>query len=345
MEKAKAAVSDFIDDRHKTGHHDTTVHENVAPAVVNETVKKTRHDEIQTAVVKADDPSATADREVHQDHHHTTVQPIKDREVLPETHKHHVAPVQERHLDHGNDADIRRRLEQERARFHDTRVEAPTVQSQSTAPTVAGEHVHHHVHETIQPVLQKEVIQPTVVHTTVPVHEVHHKEPVHHTASALPAVSLSDYQRQGGTLSGRNERIDGFEGEPKAVAAAIGGTPLSSSTGHTGTTGVGAGAPRTHRRRSSSASSSDREKVGGSRRNPLASGTTGTGYNTTTGHGDHGLTGGDRRHVGTDGPIGSTDAHNTTHADNTGPRHKSNMLNKLDPRVDANYDGKAGVGK
>ena len=38
------------DDRHKTGHHDTTVHENVAPAVVNETVKKTRHDEIQTAV-------------------------------------------------------------------------------------------------------------------------------------------------------------------------------------------------------------------------------------------------------------------------------------------------------
>lgn len=81
------------------------------------------------------------------------------------------------------------------------------------------------VHETIQPVLQKEVIQPTVVHTTVPIHEVHH-ESQHHTASALPAVSLSEYQRQGGTLSGRDERIDGFEGEPKAVTSAIGGTPL-----------------------------------------------------------------------------------------------------------------------
>lgn len=84
------------------------------------------------------------DREVHQDHYHTTVQPIQDREVLPEQHKHTVAPVQERHIDHGDDAAVRRRLEEERARFHDTRVEAASVHTQSTAPTVAGEHVHHH---------------------------------------------------------------------------------------------------------------------------------------------------------------------------------------------------------
>jgi hypothetical protein len=85
------------------------------------------------------------------------------------------------------------------------------------------------VHETIQPILQKEVIQPSVVHTTVPIHEVHHEAPVIHSASALPAVSLSEFQRQGGTLSGRGERVDGFEGEPKAIGAALGGSPVTST--------------------------------------------------------------------------------------------------------------------
>ncbi len=84
------------------------------------------------------------DREVHVDHYHTSIQPIKDREVLPEQHKHYVAPVEERHIDRGNDAEIRRRLEAERAQFKDQRIEAGTVHTQSTAPTVAGEHVHHH---------------------------------------------------------------------------------------------------------------------------------------------------------------------------------------------------------
>lgn len=164
------------------------------------------------------------------------------------------------------------------------------------------------MHEIIQPVLQKEVIQPTVVHTTVPIHEVHHNEPKVHTASALPAVSLSEYQRQGGTLSGRGERVDGFEGEPKAVSQAIGGAPLAS----TGLMG-GTGAPTTSRlHRSGSASSSDEERRAG------------------------------RRHVGTDGPIGSS---NTTGSGSTAPHHKSNLLNKLDPRVDSNNDGKAGFGK
>lgn len=228
MEKAKAAVSEFM---HKAGHNDTIVHEKVAPAVVKETIKKSRHDEIQTAV----------DREVHVDHYHTSIQPVYDREVLPEQHKHHVAPVQERHIDKGDDAAIRRRLEEERAQFRDVRTEAAAVHTQSTAPTVAGQHVHHHVHETIQPVLQKEVIQPSVVHTTVPIHEVIHEQPIHHTASALPAVSLSEFQRHGGTLSGREERIDGFEGEPKAVGAALGGAPITTSsttlTGHHTTSG------------------------------------------------------------------------------------------------------------
>lgn len=123
--------------RQKAGHHDTTVHEKVAPAVIQEQVIKQRHEEAQTAI----------DREVHQDHYHTSVQPVKDREVLPEQHAHRMAAVEEREIQHGDSNAIKARLEEERMQFQNTRTEAGTKETHSVAPVIAGEHVHHHVHE------------------------------------------------------------------------------------------------------------------------------------------------------------------------------------------------------
>ena len=98
---------------------------------------KQRHEEAQTAI----------DREVHQDHYHTSVQPVKDREVLPEKHSHRMAAVEEREIQHGDQNAIAARLEQERMQFQDSRTEAGTKETHSVAPVIAGEHVHHHVHE------------------------------------------------------------------------------------------------------------------------------------------------------------------------------------------------------
>ena len=123
--------------RAKAGHHDTTVHEKVAPAIVQEEIVRKRHEEATTAI----------DREVHQDHYHTSIQPVKDREVLPEQHTHQMAPVEVRELHHGDESTIRARLEQEAAQFKSTRVEGAVQETHSVAPTIAGEHVHHHVHE------------------------------------------------------------------------------------------------------------------------------------------------------------------------------------------------------
>lgn len=79
-----------------------------------------------------------------------------------------------------------------------------------------------------------------MVHTTVPIHEVHHNEAKHHAASALPAVSMADFKKQGGTLSGREERYDGFEGEPRAVGGALGGSTTGTGlTGHHSNTTAG----------------------------------------------------------------------------------------------------------
>lgn len=130
MDKVKAALTDFT---HKSGHHDTTVHEAVAPAVVHETVKPHQHEEINTAV----------DKEVHQDHYHRTVQPVQDREVLPEQHSAKLGAVQHREFDHRDADATKRALVDDQARFADERRVEDTTHSQSVAPTVGGEHVHH----------------------------------------------------------------------------------------------------------------------------------------------------------------------------------------------------------
>ena len=69
MEKAKQAVASLLS---HDGKHKTTVDQDVREAVVDEHVLPKQHEEVTTAV----------DKEVHQDHHQTIVQPVKDQEVL-----------------------------------------------------------------------------------------------------------------------------------------------------------------------------------------------------------------------------------------------------------------------
>ena len=137
MDSAKAKVSEFL---HKGGKHDTTVHEKVAPAVTHETVNPHQHENVTTAV----------DREVHQDHHHTSVQPVHDKQVRPEQHHYNELPMERKEFKHGNDEDVSRVLQSDASKFKDKSVTSPTTSTQKHEPTLAGEHVHHHVHENIQ---------------------------------------------------------------------------------------------------------------------------------------------------------------------------------------------------
>ncbi|KAI9646863.1 hypothetical protein NHQ30_004863 [Ciborinia camelliae] len=283
MDRAKAAVSDFLS---KNGKHETTVHEIINPAVKNENVTKTRHEDATTAI----------DREVHQDHHHTSVQPIHDREVLPEQHSHQLGAVEHRNIQHGDDSHVKERLAAEQAQFKNTRTVGETQHTASQGATVAGEHIHHHVHETIQPVIQKETVQPSVVHTTIPVHEVHQNEAKHHTATALPAVSMDEFRKQGGSLGGREERTDAFGGEPKSVGGTLGGAGARGTTSLT-------------------------EEEGAK-------------------HGHHTAT-----HPGVDSTHAGNTHHHTTSNSSTDSHKKASLMDKLNPKVDSNGDGKAGFMK
>jgi len=334
MDKVKAALTDFTA---RSGHHDTTVHEAVAPAVVHETVKPHTHEEVVTAV----------DKEVHQDHYHRTVQPVQDRAVLPETHTAKLGAVQHREFDHRDHDSIKKDLVQEQAQFRDERVVENQTKSQSVAPTVGGEHIHHHIHETIQPVVNKEVIQPNVVHTTVPIHEVHHNKATVHGTTALPAMTMDEFKTKGGVLSGREERYDEFEGVPKNIgggtAGGFGHVRDSDASGH-------------HH-------GSEHHSHGDFANTPNHSGAaSGLGHSThasrdptgnvaresslsNTSSGTHGI--GSARHSGTDGVIGtdnSTGHRETGHSDyDSTTQKKPSLIDRLNPMKDADHDGKKGV--
>lgn len=199
MDKTKRVVNDFMS---KAGHHDTTVHESTAPAVEHKTVKPTQHEQVTTAV----------DKEVHQDHYHRTVQPVKAREVMPEQHTAKVAGTVHREFDHRDNQTAERAIRAEADKLRNERHVEGTTHTQSKAPVVQGEHVHHHVHETIQPVIHKEVIQPEVVHTTVPIHEVHRNAAQVHSTTEMPAISIDEFQRKSGNLGSQHEKS--FDGCP-----------------------------------------------------------------------------------------------------------------------------------
>ena len=228
ISETKHKISSFLG---RDGQADTTVHETINPAVEHEHISKAQREERQKII----------DREIHQEHHHTTVQPIVDKEVAPTTHSSRIEGVEIREIQHGNDAKVRTELERERAQFRNTQDVAPTQVSETQQPTVAGEHIHHHVHENIQPVIEKDIYQEHVIHSTKPVHEIHQNESIHHTASTLPPIDVSSFKQQGGKLEGRQERVDAFQGAPKPIETqkdhTIGGPGAKGSTTVTGNQG------------------------------------------------------------------------------------------------------------
>merc|ERR1712098_271761 len=148
MQAAKDAVHKFTSKR----GHDTTVDENVTGAVTKENIRPHQHEERTQAL----------DREVHQDHYHTTVQPVSHQEQLPEKHTHNLIPTEHREIRHEDPNHSKSQAAAHLAQFQSGSTTHETTRSAENKATVAGEHVHHHVHDTVLPAVPKEPIQPQV---------------------------------------------------------------------------------------------------------------------------------------------------------------------------------------
>lgn len=362
MDAARAAISKITS---RQGHK-TDVDEVVNPAVTSETIKPHRHEEMTEAV----------DREVHQDHYHTTVQPVAHREVIPEKHTHNLAPQVTKEFRHDNEDETRRTVESELGRFQNTSTTHQTTHSQAAAPSVTGEHVHHHVHETVQPVIHKETIQPEVVHTTVPIHEIHHASSTHHGMSALPMKTLDEFKQAGGLVTGsKSHTHEEYEGAPRPYNDKLTTTIEKVLPGHHGssTTGQTTGGLTSGTHGSSGLAGTEHNRTGGlaggnnygSDTRGTHGGLTGNNYDSNTSSGlvgtgsnydnqrsglsgsEHnrtgGLSSGSRDYDnGRDSGIGGVgrDSHETSQQ-----HSKPSLMDKLNPKVDANGDGKAGFMK
>lgn len=132
-------------DAGKGGQDTATMDRNTAPEVEHETVKR-RHEQREQKVLE---------RERHQDHHKTTVQPLQEREVMPKQHFHEQAEVQHQRVNRDVDRDAEAMLERKQAQFQNTSKEAGTRNEFVQEPTLSSERTHHHLYETVQPVVEK----------------------------------------------------------------------------------------------------------------------------------------------------------------------------------------------
>jgi len=162
---------------------DQTVDAEVAPAVEHTHVKKQHETREQTVVEK----------EKHQDHYHTTVQPLKDSEVLPE--KHDYTQETKNVSVNRDDGGAKAKAEADAAGFKSTK-DQKQFESKTQEPTQVGEHVHHHLHETVVPVIEKEVIDPSVTHKRVDVKEKIQEPAKNHGVTTNSAVSVGEFEKK-----------------------------------------------------------------------------------------------------------------------------------------------------
>ena len=284
--------------------------------------------------------------------------------------------VEHHEFRHGNDEETRLRLERERAQFRDTTTKHEQTFSSSEAPTVMGEHVHHHVHETVQPVINKETIAPEVVHTIQPIHETHHATAQVHGTSILPTKTLSDFTASGGDLRGHTgTAVETYDGVPRSYNKAMQREQTEADLNpdqvgvegpkshHTGGTGLSGQEPFTDRFEGHELGHGSSGHTGTS---GVGSGTSGVGSGMTGRHqgelddtrGEY--ESGDRlggRTAGTDGlPRSNFDKSGASRyqeskeymgdrGTDTSTGKKPSLMDKLNPMKDSNGDGQKGFMK
>jgi hypothetical protein len=220
-------VKNFLSSSHKGDS--TEVCSETAPAVVQEHIKPVEKVEVTEAV----------DRERHIHHHQHRVQPVEAHEVKATEHKHNILPEVTREHKEDMLPEHREKLEAMRTQQQNVQQVGSVERTEAHQGAVANESVIHHVHETIQPVVQKETIAPTTVHTTVPIHEKIHEAPIVHEATTLPTVTLDEFKTK---IGGAHSHKDGnhhhqfYQGEPRIGGGQTTTTGAATTTHQHGVT-------------------------------------------------------------------------------------------------------------
>ncbi|SOV02013.1 uncharacterized protein UDID_04897 [Ustilago sp. UG-2017a] len=139
------------------------------------------------------------ERHVHHIQHHT--QPVLDSEHSAEqihTQIHPVTKVHETHASADKDAAL---LTSVAGKHRDQYAEAPVHRQVVDKGERVKEHIHHHIHNVVQPIIEKDTHEYHRVQTTIPTHVVIHEAPIVHESTHHQPVSKDEFLRGGGNLT------------------------------------------------------------------------------------------------------------------------------------------------
>ncbi|KAI1266304.1 hypothetical protein F5Y18DRAFT_383046 [Xylariaceae sp. FL1019] len=182
LDTAETATTEVVERTEDVQEDTATIHKEQAAVVVHEDVKPHELEKVDTVV----------DKEIHQDHYHTTVVPVKDTKVLPTEHVYQDNEA-EYDIDHRNNA-AKKAAKKKAESIRNEKAVEETTHAKEVAPTKKEEHIHHHIHETIQPVIERETIREKIIHVTNHVHETEHLKDQFHHATVAPAISMADFE-------------------------------------------------------------------------------------------------------------------------------------------------------
>merc|ERR1711939_1160338 len=130
------------------------------------------------------DADATVDAKVNPAVEHTHVKKAHDFEQ----------ESKEKNINR-DDGTAREKAGNDTAGFQSS-IDEKKLESSTKEPTIVDEHVHHHLHETVQPVIEKEVLDPSVTHKRVDVKENIQEQSKHHGVTTNSAISVDEFQKK-----------------------------------------------------------------------------------------------------------------------------------------------------
>lgn len=145
---------------------------------------------------------------IHQHHIQHHVQPVLESEHLAEQIHSRVVPtttIREVHANTDKDAALMRAVA---GNPKDTFTQAATDRSVIDKGETVREIVHHHIHNIVQPIIEKETHEYHRIRTTIPTTHITHEAPIVHESTAHQPIRKEDFIKGGGVLSSTTRSIE-----------------------------------------------------------------------------------------------------------------------------------------
>ncbi|WFD42497.1 hypothetical protein MPSI1_001142 [Malassezia psittaci] len=145
---------------------------------------------------------------IHQHHIQHHVQPVLDTVHLAEQLHSRVVPattIREVHANTDKDAALLRSVA---GTPKDTFSQAPIERSVIDKGETVREIVHHHIHNIVQPIIEKDIYEYHRIRTTVPTTQITHEAPIVHESTAHQPIRKEDFVKGGGVLTSETRTVE-----------------------------------------------------------------------------------------------------------------------------------------